>query len=550
MKIALAQPNPTIGDIAGNVAWIQSAAKQASEAGCAVVFFSELAITGYLPEDLLQNDGFLNACDDALDTIKAFSSETAIVVGHVERNPGGGKPLFNAVSVFRNGRCLVTCRKRLLPNYDVFNENRFFEPGEHSEVIDIDGVRFGITICEDGWNTPFSNSPGLYDDDPVAEVAGAGADVLVNIAASPFSYRKVPFRERMFGRIAAHYRRPLVMTNQAGGVDGIIFDGMSGVFDATGRLAARAAAFDADLLIVDLDDVDRREDPPSLPTAEQLIHDALVCGIRDFMRKIGAQQVHLGLSGGIDSALVAVLAAHALGPDRVTGIMLPSRYSSKASVTDATRLAENLGIRLLNLPIQDTVNTAMAGLSGVVGGRLKGITEENLQARIRGLMLMGWSNNEGSILLNTGNKSELAVGYATLYGDMCGALAVIGDVYKTMVYDVCRWINERYDHVIPTSIIEKAPSAELRPDQKDTDSLPPYEVLDPILMSFVEKGLGVSDIVEETGAAPELVRRVIGMVLGTEFKRKQAPPMLKITGRAFGTGFRFPISSRYRPETT
>lgn len=545
MKIALAQINPIIGDIPANTEWILAAMRQAADAECDAIFFSELAVTGYLPEDLLQNKGFLDAEEGALDTIRRHSGPCSVFIGHTRRNTGPGKPLFNCVSVFRQGQCLETVQKRLLPNYDVFNENRYFEPGEQSAVIDLDGTRFGVTVCEDGWNTPFSNAPELYDDDPIADCVAAGADIIVNIAASPFTYLKVAFREEMFGRIAAHHGKPLIMTNQAGGVDGIIFDGMSAAFNAQGQLIARCRSFEADLCIVEMD---AAADP--LPVTDhrddQLIHDALVCGIRDFIRKIGASRVHLGLSGGVDSALVAVLAAHALGPENVTGIMLPSRYSSEGSLTDAMELVRLTGIRSLEIPIQAGVDEAMTRLGAEVDS-IRSITEENLQARMRGLLLMGWSNNENSILLNTGNKSELAVGYATIYGDMCGALAVIGDVYKTRVFQLCRWINDTYGYRIPTAIIEKPPSAELKPDQKDTDSLPPYDQLDSILECFVEQGMSAEEIVNRTGFDSLLVKRIIGMVLGTEFKRKQGAPVLKVTDRAFGSGFRFPVSSRFKP---
>ena len=545
MKIALAQINPIIGDIPANTDWILDAMKQAADAECGAIFFSELAVTGYLPEDLLQNKGVLDAEEQALDTIRRLSGACAVFIGHTRRNTGTGKPLFNCVSVFRNGQCIATVRKRLLPNYDVFNENRYFEPGEQPAVIDLDGTRFGVTVCEDGWNTPFSNAPELYDDDPIADCVKAGADVIVNIAASPFTYMKVAFREEMFGKIAAHHGKPLIMTNQAGGVDGVIFDGMSAAFDAQGQLSARCRSFEADICILEMG---KPADP--LPVTDhadnRLIHDALVCGIRDFIRKIGATQIHLGLSGGIDSALVAVLAAHALGPENVTGIMLPSRCSSEGSLTDARELVQLTGIRSLEIPIQAGVDEAMARLESEVD-TIRSITEENLQARMRGLLLMGWSNNENAILLNTGNKSELAVGYATIYGDMCGALAVIGDVYKTRVFQLCRWINDTYGYRIPTAIIEKPPSAELKPDQKDTDSLPPYDQLDSILECFVEKGMAAEDIVVRTGLDAALVRHIIGMVLRTEFKRKQGAPVLKVTDRAFGSGFRFPISSKFNP---
>ncbi len=547
MRIALAQLNPVIGDINENSQKIHSAISKAREQECGLVMFPELALSGYMAEDLMQNAGFLNRLKLALDRVREESHGIAVLIGHPSRNPGHGKALQNSLSVFRDGKCLAEYQKRLLPNYDVFNENRYFEPGGRPLVLNLDGVSLGLTVCEDAWNTPFSNAPGLYSVDPVAESVTAGADIIVNIAASPFAYRKVEFREKMFSKIAAFHHRPLLYVNQAGGVDGVIFDGMSVVFDGNGRLLARGAGFQEDLVVVDMESAVPGA-VGSVPDENSLIFSALVCGIRDYIRKIAAEKVHLGLSGGIDSALVAVLAAHALGPENVTGIMLPSRYSSAGSVADAEELGKNLGIRLESISIQGVVNSAMSALSGTVS-EIRGITEENLQARTRGLLLMGWSNNENSILLNTGNKSELAVGYATIYGDMCGALSVLGDVYKTRVFELCRWINGKFGPVIPQNILAKPPSAELRPNQKDSDTLPGYDVLDAVLEAFVEGALAPAEIAEKTGAAPELVENILRMVLRSEFKRKQAAPILKITDRAFATGFRFPISSGWQPKT-
>ncbi|PJB78121.1 MAG: NAD+ synthase [Acidobacteria bacterium CG_4_9_14_3_um_filter_49_7] len=545
MRLALAQLNPVIGDMNSNFEKIRSAIWSARHQSCSLVIFPELALSGYMAEDLMQNAGFLVHLESALNAVRAESDGIAVILGHPARNPGHGKVLRNCLSVFRNGEILAEYQKRLLPNYDVFNENRYFEPGSQPVVLELDGVRLGLTICEDAWNTDFSNSPGLYSADPIAESVLAGADVIVNIAASPFSYRKVAFREQMFSRIAANYHLPLLYVNQAGGVDGTIFDGLSAAFDRDGQILKRGAAFEEDLVVVESEGSGTFV-PGEGNTENSLIFHALVCGVRDYIRKIGAKRVHLGLSGGIDSALVAVLAAYAVGPENVTGIMLPSRYSSVGSVKDAEELGRNLGIVLMDIPIQGTVDEALSSLSDVIPG-ISGLTEENLQARVRGLLLMGWSNNENSILLNTGNKSELAVGYATIYGDMCGALAVIGDVYKTKVFELCRFINREFGPTIPGNILTKQPSAELRPDQKDSDTLPPYEVLDAILEGFVEEALAPDEIAVRACEDRELVERVIGMVLRTEFKRKQAAPILKITGRAFGTGFRFPISSGWKP---
>ncbi len=545
MRIALAQLNPVIGDMDSNFEKIRSAIRSARHQSCSLVIFPELALSGYMAEDLMQNAGFLDHLEWTLNAVRAESDGITVILGHPARNPGHGKALRNCLSVFRDGEPLAVYQKRLLPNYDVFNENRYFEPGKKPVVLDLDGVRLGLTVCEDAWNTEFSNSPGLYGPDPVAESVKAGADVIVNIAASPFSYRKVAFREQMFSRIAVKHHLPLLYVNQAGGVDGIIFDGLSAAFDRDGRILKRGAAFEEDMIVVESDGAGTFV-PGEGNSESSLIFHALVCGIRDYIGKIGAKRVHLGLSGGIDSALVAVLAAYAVGPENVTGIMLPSRYSSGDSVKDAEELGKNLGICLTEIPIQDIVNEAISALGNVVS-EIRGISEENLQARVRGLLLMGWSNNENSILLNTGNKSELAVGYATIYGDMCGALAVIGDVYKTKVFELCQWINREFGPTIPENILIKPPSAELRPNQKDSDTLPSYEVLDKILESFVEEAMAPDEIVENTGFDAELVNKVIKMVLRTEFKRKQAAPILKITDRAFGTGLRFPICSGWEP---
>jgi NAD+ synthase (glutamine-hydrolysing) len=548
MRIALAQLNPLIADLDGNVRKICNVISTARDRNCSLVVFPELALSGYMAEDLMQNAGFLFHLESALNKVRSETNGIAVILGHPSRNPGHGKALRNCLSVFRDGKTLAQYQKRLLPNYDVFNENRYFEPGTKPIVLELEDVRLGLTVCEDAWNTQFSNSPGLYGADPIAESVNAGADVIINIAASPFSYRKVAFREQMFSRIAAKYHLPLFYVNQAGGVDGTIFDGLSAAFDSNGKILKRGAAFEEDVIFVESDGAGTLV-PGEGKSENDLIFHALVCGIRDYIGKIGATRVHLGLSGGIDSALVAVLAAYAVGPENVTCIMLPSRYSSEDSVKDAEELGKNLGVCLREIPIQDTVNDAMSALEGVVS-EIRGITEENLQARIRGLFLMGWSNNENSILLNTGNKSELAVGYATIYGDMCGALAVIGDVYKTKVFELCRWINREFGPTIPENIITKPPSAELRPNQKDSDTLPSYEVLDRVLESFVERAMAADEIEEDTGFDGELVNNVIRMVLRTEFKRKQAAPILKITDRAFGTGFRFPISSGWKPRVS
>ncbi len=541
MKIAIGQINPKVADFEYNFKQIKVFVEKAVESKCDLIVFSELSLCGYMPEDLIFQHDFHVLTEIYLDKVKDLSREIPILIGYIEKNSGKGKPFFNAVGLFKEGELSGVYRKRLLPNYDVFNEKRYFEEGKESFVFELKGKRIGITICEDGWNTEFSPAYGLYPVDPIEETVNKGCDIVLNIAASPFYYRKVFLRENMFSRIAKKYSTPLIFVNQAGGIDGIIFDGDSCVFDGNGKIVKKAARFEKDFIVWDTDR-EKGDYPLFEEDEDELIFNALVTGVRDFILKIGAKKVHFGLSGGIDSALVAVIAKYALGKENVTGIMLPSPYSSEGSIKDSVKLAENLGINLKKIEITPYFEVLKSVLPSKIGN-LRDITEQNLQARLRGLILMAYSNNNNSILLNTGNKSELAVGYATIYGDMCGALAVLGDLYKTRVYSLARWINGKFGEIIPESIINKPPSAELKPGQKDQDSLPPYDVLDLILENYIENCMSVKEIAEKTGIDVETVKSTVKMVQKSEFKRKQAAPILKVTSRAFISGFRFPITS-------
>ncbi len=544
MKIAVGQINPRIADFEYNFSQMEEFAEKAAEQGCNLIIFPELSLCGYMPEDLIFQGDFLKKTEKYLSKIEKLSEKISLICGYVKKNTGKGKPFFNTAGMFVKGELVAEYNKRLLPTYDVFNEKRYFEEGDSPAIFELDGIKLGITICEDGWNTEFSPAHGLYPVDPIKETVEAGCHIVLNIAASPFYYKKVYLREKMFSNIAANYRKPLIFINFAGGIDGVIFDGDSCVYNANGEIVVKASRFKQDLIVWDTEN-DKNGVKPVEEEHNKLIFDALTLGVKDFIRKIGAKKVHLGLSGGIDSALVAVIAKYALGKENVTGIMLPSPYSSEESIKDSVELTENLGIKVKKIEITPYFEQFKKLLPAETG-ELNDITEQNIQARLRGLILMAYSNNTGSILLNTGNKSELAVGYATMYGDMCGALSVIGDLYKTKVYSLAEWINEKFGNIIPENIITKEPSAELKPGQKDSDSLPPYPVLDAILERYLEECKSVSNIERETGFDGELIAKVVNMVNRFEYKRKQGAPVLKLTAKAFKTGFRFPLTSNFR----
>jgi NAD+ synthase/NAD+ synthase (glutamine-hydrolysing) len=546
MKIALLQINPTVGDIAGNARLIAAAAQKARDAGADLAVTPELALVGYLPRDLLLSASFVSrSWTEVEDLARELADGPPILVGLPEPNPSDeGRPLFNSAALLRAGRVEQRFRKALLPTYDVFDEDRYFEPFHGAQVLEIGGTRVGISICEDIWNDRDFWKRRRYHHDPVAELVRAGATAIVNLSASPFTVGKHCRREEMLSSMARKYQVPLVYVNQYGGNDDLVFDGRSCGFDATGLPIARGASFDADVVVCDLTagtDIGPARDLQ--PESE--VWRALVLGTRDYARKCGFSRVVLGLSGGIDSALTAAIAAEAFGPANVLGVLMPSPYSSHGSIDDSLALAANLQIPTMILPIEPAMQAMEGTLREAFAGTARDVTEENIQARIRGNLLMALSNKRGALLLTTGNKSELAVGYCTLYGDMSGGLGVIADVPKTMVYRVSQWLNARDGRpVIPEAILTKAPSAELRPNQTDQDSLPPYDVLDEILRRYIERHEPAATIVA-AGFDPAVVHRVLRLVRLAEFKRKQAAPGLKVTDRAFGTGWRMPIAARY-----
>jgi NAD+ synthase/NAD+ synthase (glutamine-hydrolysing) len=542
VKIALVQINAMVGDLAGNAARIADAVRRAHAHGAALAVTSELALLGYLPRDLLLRRSFIDEARRTLETLaQTVAAGPAVLVGVAEANDGVGRPLFNSAALLRHGRVQQSFYKTLLPTYDVFDEDRYFEPARGPQLLDLDGTRIGVSICEDVWNDRTFWERRRYHTDPIEDLARAGASVIVNLSASPFTAGKQRLREQMLGNLARTHRTPIVYVNQTGGNDDLVFDGRSAAYDATGQLVARARAFEEDVVVFDLA-ASTGTIAPDDAAPESELWRALVCGTRDYVRKCGFRGALLGLSGGIDSAVTAAIAVEALGPDQVLGVLMPSPHSSRGSVDDSIALAQALAVRTITLPIGDLMNGYDDVLAKPFAGLPRDTTEENIQARIRGTLLMALSNKHGYLLLTTGNKSELAVGYCTLYGDMNGGLAVIADVPKTMVYRLARWWNrERPAMAIPGPIITKAPSAELRPDQKDQDSLPEYDVLDAILQRFVERHQTPAEIVAQ-GFDAGTVARVVTLVRGAEFKRRQAAPGIKVTDRAFGTGWRMPIA--------
>jgi NAD+ synthetase len=543
MRIALAQINTTVGDLAGNEAKIMEGARRARAEKADVVLFPELTTTGYPPRDLLLKKDFIAKNLAVLHRLATASGETAMLVGFVGENKNRpGRDVTNEAALLHCGKIAATRVKTLLPTYDVFDEDRYFEPARENLPVTIAGAVCGVTICEDIWNDEDFWPQRRYRANPIANLLSAGAECLCNISASPWSVGKEKLRYDMLASLALKSRRPVALCNLVGGNDELLFDGNSLIFDAAGQLIARAKSFEEDFVVADTE----TGRPVSKPGAadEENVHDALVLGLRDYFHKCGFKSAVLGLSGGIDSAVVACLAVAALGPKHVHGISLPSQFSSQGSLDDARLLAERLGIRYDVIPIQPPFESVRRQLQPLFAGCPEDTTEENIQARLRGVILMALSNKFGSLLLTTGNKSELAVGYCTLYGDMCGGLAVISDVPKTMVYRLANWIN-RAREIIPQASLTKAPSAELRPNQTDQDSLPPYEILDAILDQYVVQGRSLAEIVR-LGFAEETVKKVIHLIDVNEYKRRQAAPGLKVTTKAFGVGRRFPIAQRYR----
>jgi len=544
MRLALAQLNTTVGDLRGNCALLRDAYRRASAAGADLMLAPELAITGYPPRDLLAKRRFVQDNLRALDELASDVGETGLLVGYVDVNPHRpGREYLNAAALIHRGKIVARRYKTLLPTYDVFDEDRYFQPAESNAVVEFAGTKLAITICEDIWNANDYWSTRLYQRDPVEELVATGKpSIILNISASPFNLGKESLRHDMLRSVALKYRVPLAYCNLVGGNDELVFDGQSLVFDAAGNLLAQGAAFQEDLLILDIPGTSMTPANP-LPQGAA-IHDALVLGLRDYVHKCGFKSAVLGLSGGIDSAVTACLAVAALGRENVMGVSLPSQFSSQGSLDDARELAVNLGIRYDVIPIREAFETLKASCRELFRGLPEDTTEENMQARIRGTILMAISNKFGHLLLTTGNKSELAVGYCTLYGDMNGGLGVIADVPKTMVYELAGYIN-RDRLLIPQASITKPPSAELRPNQTDQDSLPPYAVLDTILKLYVEDTQSAAEIIAATGYEEKLVRDIVRKIDINEYKRKQAPPCLRVTSKAFGIGRRVPIAQRY-----
>ncbi len=547
MKIALLQINPTVGDLAGNARLIADAVREAGARGADLAVTPELALVGYLPRDLLLSTDFIAQSWRRLDQLAdELAGLAPVIVGLPEPNPSDeGRPLFNSAALLREGQVQQRFRKALLPTYDVFDEDRYFEPFHGAQLVDVAGRRLGVSICEDIWNDRDFWKRRRYHHDPVEELVRAGAEAIVNLSASPFSAGKHGRREHMLSSMAKKYGVPLVYVNQYGGNDDLVFDGRSCGFNRMGVAIARGRSFAGDVVLCDLD---AGPIPPAGDLAvESEIWRALVLGTRDYARKCGFSRVVLGLSGGIDSAITAAIAAEALGPEQVLGVLMPSPFSSRGSIDDSLALAGNLGVQTLTLPIEGAMEAMECTLADAFRDTTRDVTEENIQARIRGNLLMALSNKRGALLLTTGNKSELAVGYCTLYGDMSGGLGVIADVPKTMVYRVAQWLNDTSGRpMIPEAILTKVPSAELRPNQTDQDSLPPYDVLDDILQRHIEQHQPANEIVA-AGFDPATVHAVLRMVRTAEFKRKQAAPGLKVTDRAFGTGWRMPIAARWNP---
>ncbi len=545
MKIALAQINPTVGDFDGNARKILDFTANAEQGGAGLVVFPELAVCGYPPADLLEKPAFVARAGQIIEEIAARTADgkIAIICGYVTpAHRGTGKHVMNSAALLRNGRVEFVQSKMLLPFYDVFDEQRYFASAQHQRLVGIAGEQVALTICEDAWNDKSFWENRLYNVDPVEELMRAGGSLVLNISASPYWHGKLKTRREMLSAIARHHCKPVIMVNQVGGNDSLVFDGSSLALGRNGEVIAQAKSFEEDLVFVDSESL-TGDVHPQPQFEEEAIYRALVLGTRDYVRKCGFSKVVVGLSGGIDSALVAAIAAEAVGPENVLTLGMPSPYSSPGSIDDSRHLAQKLGTQFEVLPISALFDQYNQTLAPLFAGCKPDMTEENLQARIRGALLMAASNKFNSLVLTTGNKSEMSTGYCTLYGDMVGALAVIGDVFKTRVYALCRYIN-REREVLPTAILEKPPSAELRPDQKDTDSLPPYDVLDPILEAYVERYETPEAIAKAHRFDIDLVRRVVRLVERSEYKRQQAAPVLKVTCKAFGMGRRFPIAAR------
>ena len=543
VRIALGQINTLIGDFSGNSEKIIDYSRRARSAGVDLILFPELSVCGYPPRDLVERPWFVERNRQAAEAIARETEGIAVICGLVmPAHSATGKSVMNSAALLRDGKIAFLQSKRLLPTYDVFDEMRNFAPAERQQLICLGNKQVALTICEDAWNDKHFWDRPLYGVDPVEDLISAGGQVLLNISASPFYLRKRELRREMLEAVATRYRVPVAFVNQVGGNDCLVFDGSSFALGPDGKVIAQATSFEEDLVCFDTEsltgDIHQQDEG-----VEASAYSALVLGTRDYVRKCGFQRVVLGLSGGIDSALTACIAVDALGRENVIGVGMPGPYSSQGSIDDAAKLASNLGIRFETVPIGDIFDSYLKSLKPVFAGRGPDVTEENIQARIRGSLMMAMSNKFGALVMTTGNKSEIGVGYCTLYGDMCGGLAVISDVPKTLVYRLARYVNAR-SPVIPVSSIEKPPSAELRPDQKDSDSLPPYEVLDAILEDYIEDNKSPEAIAAERGYDLALVRKVAHMVDLSEYKRQQAAPGLKISEKAFGFGRRYPIAAK------
>ena len=542
MKVGLAQINPTVGDFAANSAAILAAYSSLVKSGAEVVITPELALPGYPPLDLLFKSRFVPQNLAALDALHAQVGEIPLLVGCVDVNTGPGRPFRNTAAILERGKPIRKISKSLLPTYDVFDEARYFQPAEKNEPVEIAGIRCGVTICEDIWSREYLPRP-LYDCDPLASLAAQGAKVILNLSASPFEVGKPRRRFEMLAARARTHRVAIAYCNTVGGNDQLIFDGNSFAISETGECLAQLAPFRTESALAEFKIQNSRFKIPSFQCDEEELFDALVLGTRDYFAKCGFKSAVLGLSGGIDSAVTAVIGAAALGAENVLGVTMPTRYSSEGSVGDSLQLAAALGIRCLTIPIEKSFTAFKEQMTPFFEGKPEDVTEENMQPRLRGMTLMALSNKFGHLLLTTGNKSELAVGYCTLYGDMCGGLAVISDVPKMMIYQLARWLN-RDREIIPAATIEKPPSAELRPDQRDQDTLPPYEILDPILELLIEDHLSPDEIIAR-GFDAQTVRWVVKRVAQNEYKRAQAVPGIKVTSKAFGVGRKMPVAQRF-----
>ena len=542
MKVGLAQINPTVGDFAANSAAILAAYSSLVKSGAEVVITPELALPGYPPLDLLFKSRFVPQNLAALDALHAQVGEIPLLVGCVDVNTGPGRPFRNTAAILERGKPIRKISKSLLPTYDVFDEARYFQPAEKNEPVEIAGIRCGVTICEDIWSREYLPRP-LYDCDPLASLAAQGAKVILNLSASPFEVGKPRRRFEMLAARARTHRVAIAYCNTVGGNDQLIFDGNSFAISETGECLAQLAPFRTESALAEFKIQNSKFKIPSFQCDEEELFDALVLGTRDYFAKCGFKSAVLGLSGGIDSAVTAVIGAVALGAENVLGVTMPTRYSSEGSVGDSLQLAAALGIRCLTIPIEKSFTAFKEQMTPFFEGKPEDVTEENMQPRLRGMTLMALSNKFGHLLLTTGNKSELAVGYCTLYGDMCGGLAVISDVPKMMIYQLARWLN-RDREIIPAATIEKPPSAELRPDQRDQDTLPPYEILDPILELLIEDHLSPDEIIAR-GFDAQTVRWVVKRVAQNEYKRAQAVPGLKVTSKAFGVGRKMPVAQRF-----